>query len=100
MDPRPSLTVESIAYFVVTEALTNVAKRAEAAHVEVSALRNGDVLRIEVRDDGLGGADPSKGTGLRGLTDRVAGVDGWLTVESPPGGGTTLIAEVPCGSGD
>ncbi len=97
---RPSLTIESIAYFVVTEALTNVAKHAEAAHVEVSVVRRGDVLRVEVRDDGQGGADPSKGTGLRGLSDRVAGVDGRLTVESPPGGGTTLIAEVPCGSGD
>ena len=97
---RPSLTIESIAYFVVTEALTNVAKHAEAAHVAVSVLRRGDVLRVEVRDDGQGGADPAKGTGLRGLSDRVAGVDGWLTVESPPGGGTTLIAEVPCGSGD
>ncbi|WP_327637904.1 sensor domain-containing protein [Kribbella sp. NBC_00482] len=94
---RPSLTIESIAYFVVTEALANVAKHAEAAHVEVTVRRAGDVLRVEVRDDGQGGADPSKGTGLRGLTDRVAGVDGWLTVESPPGGGTTLIAEVPCG---
>ncbi len=93
---RPSLTIESIAYFVVTEALTNVAKHAEAAHVEVTVVRRGDVLRVEVRDDGQGGADPSKGTGLRGLTDRVAGVDGWLTVESPPGGGTTLTAEVPC----
>lgn len=95
--PRPSLTIESIAYFVVTEALANVGKHAEAAHVEVSVTRVGDVLRIEVRDDGKGGADPSKGTGLRGLSDRVAGVDGWLTVDSPPGGGTTLTAEVPCG---
>ncbi|WP_410785792.1 sensor domain-containing protein [Kribbella sp. C-35] len=94
---RPSLTIESIAYFVVTEALANVAKHAEAAHAEVTVRRVGDVLRIEVRDDGRGGADPSKGTGLRGLTDRVAGVDGWLTVDSPPGGGTTLTAEVPCG---
>jgi signal transduction histidine kinase len=94
---RPSLTIESIAYFVVTEALANVAKHAGAAHAEVSVSRIGDVLRVEVWDDGQGGADPSKGTGLRGLTDRVAGVDGRLTVHSPPGGGTTLIAEVPCG---
>jgi signal transduction histidine kinase len=94
---RPSLTIESIAYFVVTEALANVAKHAEAAHVGVSVVRTGDVLRVEVRDNGRGGADPSRGTGLRGLTDRVAGVDGRLTVDSPPGGGTTLIAEVPCG---
>jgi signal transduction histidine kinase len=95
--PRPSLTLESIAYFVVTEALTNVAKHAEAAQAEVQVTRVGDVLRVEVRDDGRGGADPIGGSGLRGLADRVAGVDGRLTVDSPPGGGTTLIAEVPCG---
>jgi len=97
VQPRPSLTIESIAYFVVTEALANVAKHAEAAQAEVRVTRVGDVLRVEVRDDGQGGADPAGGSGLRGLTDRVAGVDGRLTVDSPPGGGTTLIAEVPCG---
>ncbi|MFC6158994.1 sensor histidine kinase [Kribbella jiaozuonensis] len=97
VQPRPSLTIESIAYFVVTEALANVAKHAEAAQAEVQVTRVGDVLRVEVRDDGQGGADPAGGSGLRGLTDRVAGVDGRLTVDSPPGGGTTLIAEVPCG---
>jgi signal transduction histidine kinase len=95
--PRPTLTVESIAYFVVTEALTNVAKHADAALAEVRVIREGDVLRVEVRDDGRGGADPAGGSGLRGLVDRVAGVDGRLTVDGPPGGGTTLIAEVPCG---
>ncbi|MFF0340142.1 sensor histidine kinase [Kribbella sp. NPDC004875] len=95
--PRPSLTIESIAYFVVTEALANVAKHAVAAQAEVRVTRARNVLRIEVRDDGQGGADPARGSGLRGLTDRVAGVDGRLTVDSPPGGGTTLIAEVPCG---
>jgi signal transduction histidine kinase len=97
VQPRPSLTIESIAYFVVTEALANVAKHAEAAQAEVRVTRVGGVLRVEVRDDGQGGADPAGGSGLRGLTDRVAGVDGRLTVDSPPGGGTTLIAEVPCG---
>jgi signal transduction histidine kinase len=97
VQPRPSLTIESIAYFVVTEALANLAKHAVAAQAEVRVTRVGDVLRVEVRDDGQGGADPARGSGLRGLTDRVAGVDGRLTVDSPPGGGTTLIAEVPCG---
>ncbi|HEY3560489.1 MAG TPA: sensor domain-containing protein [Kribbella sp.] len=97
VQPRPSLTIESIAYFVVTEALTNVAKHAEAATADVRVQRDGDVLRIEVRDDGKGGADAAAGSGLRGLTDRVGGVDGRLTVDSPAGGGTTLIAEVPCG---
>ncbi|MFI5690489.1 sensor histidine kinase [Kribbella sp. NPDC051586] len=95
--PRPSLTIESIAYFVVTEALANVAKHADAAQAEVHVARVGDVLRVEVSDDGQGGADPAKGSGLRGLADRVAGVDGRLTVDSPLAGGTTLIAEVPCG---
>jgi signal transduction histidine kinase len=94
--PRPSLTIESIAYFVVTEALTNVAKHAGAAKADVRVLRIGDVLRIEVGDDGQGGADPLLGSGLRGLSDRVAGVDGWLKVVSPPGGPTMLSAEVPC----
>ncbi|MEV6270078.1 sensor histidine kinase [Kribbella sp. NPDC051936] len=97
VDPRPPLTIESIAYFVVTEALANVAKHAEAAHVEVRVTRDGDVLRVDVRDDGRGGADPARGSGLRGLSDRAAGVDGRLTVQSPPGGGTVLIAELPCG---
>jgi signal transduction histidine kinase len=97
VQPRPSLTIESIAYFVVTEALANVAKHADAAQAEVRVERVGDVLRVEVRDNGQGGADPVGGSGLRGLTDRVAGVDGRLTVDSPAGGGTTLIAEVPCG---
>ena len=96
VQPRPSLTIESIAYFVVTEALANVAKHAAAAQVEVVVTRIGNVLRIEVRDDGQGGADPAGGSGLRGLSDRVAGVDGRLTVDSPPGGGTVLVAEVPC----
>ncbi|MGZ0150896.1 sensor histidine kinase [Kribbella sp. WER1] len=95
--PRPQLTIESIAYFVVTEALANVAKHADAAEADVQVVRNDDVLRVEVRDNGRGGADPAGGSGLRGLADRVAGVDGRLTVDSPPGGGTTLIAEVPCG---
>jgi signal transduction histidine kinase len=96
VEPRPSLTIESIAYFVVTEALTNVAKHAGAANAEVRVTRVGEVLRIEVEDDGQGGANPALGSGLQGLSDRVAGVDGWLKVTSPPGGPTVLIAEVPC----
>ena len=97
MDPRPSLTTESIAYFVVTEALTNVAKHAQAAHAWVSVERRGNHLVIEVRDDGMGGADVRLGSGLRGLGQRVGGVDGLLTLVSPRGRGTVLIAEVPCG---
>jgi signal transduction histidine kinase len=98
VSPRPSLTIESIAYFVVTEALTNVAKHAQAARAEVSIHRVGNVLRIVVTDDGKGGADADFGSGLRGLADRVSGVDGKLTVVSPLGGPTTLTVEVPCAS--
>jgi signal transduction histidine kinase len=94
---RPPATVEAIAYFVVAEALTNVAKHARAAHTEVVIGRHGDVLRVTVRDDGRGGAD-RRGQGLSGLADRVAGVDGRLSVFSPPGGPTVIEVELPCGS--
>jgi signal transduction histidine kinase len=89
--------VESAAYFVVSEALTNVARYAGAARVEVRAEMRDGSLALEVSDDGCGGADPAGGSGLRGLTDRLAALDGTLTVDSPPGGGTALRAEVPCG---
>jgi signal transduction histidine kinase len=88
--------VEAAAYYLVAEALTNVAKyaHADAASVSVAAV-NGHVV-VEVRDDGIGGADPSRGTGLRGLADRVAALGGRLDVESPAGAGTVLRAEIPC----
>jgi signal transduction histidine kinase len=95
--PRPSASVEAIAYFVVAEALTNVAKHAQATRAVVSVERHGDVLAIVIRDDGIGGADPS-GQGLSGLADRVAGVDGRLSVDSPAGAGTVIEVELPCGS--
>ena len=69
-----------------------------AQHVEVEAAEVGDRLRVEVRDDGRGGADAAAGSGLRGLADRLAALDGGLEVISPPGGGTVLRAEIPCGS--
>ena len=88
--------VESAAYFVVAEALTNVAKYAQANHASVNVRRaNGQVL-VEVSDDGVGGADPATGTGLRGLFDRLSAVGGRLEVESPPGQGTTVRAAIPC----
>jgi signal transduction histidine kinase len=90
--------VESAAYFVVAEALTNAAKHARAAEIGVRITRHRDLLIVEVIDDGVGGADPARGTGLRGLADRVAAVDGRLTVTSPPGGPTVIRAELPCGS--
>jgi signal transduction histidine kinase len=94
---RPSASAEAIAYFVVAEALTNVAKHARATRAEVEVSRHGDVLRILIRDDGDGGADPY-GQGLAGLADRLAGVDGRLSVRSPAGGPTVIEAELPCGS--
>jgi signal transduction histidine kinase len=90
--------VESAAYFVVAEALTNAAKHAGAAEIAVRISRHRDLLIVEVIDDGAGGADPARGSGLRGLADRVAAVDGQLTVTSPPGGPTVVRAELPCGS--
>jgi len=95
---RPPAPVESAAYFVVAEALTNVARHAEATRASVSIARAGDRLVIEVRDDGHGGADASLGTGLQGLRDRVAGLGGTMLVISPPGGPTTVSVELPCGS--
>jgi signal transduction histidine kinase len=97
---RPSPTVEAIAYFCVSEALTNVAKhsRAASAQVRVSALEGGSApggLTIEIRDDGIGGADPALGTGLNGLVDRVRAIDGSLAVESPSGGPTVLTITLP-----
>lgn len=90
--------VESTAYFVVSEALTNVARHAHATRAQVAVARAGDRLVIEVHDDGVGGADASRGTGLQGLRERVTGLGGTLHVLSPPGGPTTLSVEVPCGS--
>jgi signal transduction histidine kinase len=89
--------VESIAYFVVAEALTNAAKHAGAGEITVRIARRGDLLVVEVADDGVGGADPARGSGLRGLADRVAAIDGRLTVTSPQGGPTVVRAELPCG---
>jgi len=95
--PRPPASVEAIAYFVVAEALTNVAKHARATRAVVSVDRSGDTLSVVIRDDGIGGADP-RGLGLSGLADRVSGVDGRLTVDSPAGAGTVIEVELPCGS--
>ena len=87
--------VESAAYFVVAEALVNVAKYAGATQASVRVARSGDRLTVDVADDGVGGADAERGSGLRGLADRVAALDGTLTVDSPVGGGTRLRAELP-----
>jgi signal transduction histidine kinase len=94
---RPPASVEAIAYFVVAEALTNVAKHAHASRAEVTVSRSGDQLALVIYDDGVGGADPA-GQGLSGLAARVAGVDGRLWVTSPAGGPTSVEVVLPCGS--
>ena len=87
--------LESAAYFVVCEALTNVAKYASASEAEVSLRRENGRVVIDVRDDGIGGADAAAGSGLSGIADRVAALDGLLVVESPAGAGTLVHAELP-----
>jgi len=87
--------IEATAYFVVAEALTNVAKHASAGHAKVVARIEKGVLRVEVRDDGVGGTRVDGGSGLLGLQDRAAAVDGELVVDSPPGGGTAISAILP-----
>jgi signal transduction histidine kinase len=87
--------VEAATYYVVAEALTNVVRYAEASQATVSIERRNGHAIVEIADDGVGGADPSRGTGLQGLADRVAALDGHLQVDSPPGAGTTVRVEFP-----
>lgn len=98
IDRRPSDTVESAAYFVVSEALANVAHHAGATEAHVALVTSGDRLIVEIRDNGRGGADPANGSGLNGLRDRVASLSGTMDLLSPPGGPTTVLVELPCGS--
>ena len=95
---RPKATVEAVAYFVVAEALTNIAKHSRASHATVVAEQHGfpGTLTVMITDDGVGGADPD-GAGLTGLASRVSGVDGHLSVESPSGGPTIIAVELPNG---
>ena len=88
--------VELATYFVVSEALTNVAKYADASRASVSVERYNGRVVVAVADDGVGGADPARGSGLRGLADRIAVLEGRLEVESEPGSGTTVKASIPC----
>jgi PAS domain S-box-containing protein len=94
-DDRLPAPVEAAAYFVVAEALTNVAKYAGATSAHVRVRADDGVVTVEVADDGVGGADPASGSGLRGLADRVAALDGSLRIESPPGQGTRVVATLP-----
>jgi len=90
--------IEATAYFVASEALANAVKHANAAAIDIRAQVAGDLLRLTIRDDGVGGADPIRGSGLRGLSDRIAAQGGHLHIDSQPGAGTTITAELPCGS--
>lgn len=90
--------VESTAYFIVAEALTNITRHSGATEARVTARQAGDRLVLEISDNGHGGANPALGTGLAGLADRVAAFDGTLTIDSPEGGPTRIHAELPCGS--
>ena len=96
-DPGPRLPqgVEFAAYFVASEALANVAKYARATAATVRVTRTADTVAVEIADDGVGGADPGSGTGLRGLGDRIEALHGTVRVSSPPRGGTVVTAEIP-----
>jgi signal transduction histidine kinase len=88
--------VESAAYFAVSELLANVSKHAGAGQVWLDLRHEGGMLRVDVADDGSGGADPARGTGLAGIERRLAAFDGVLAVSSPPGGPTVVTMEIPC----
>jgi signal transduction histidine kinase len=93
---RPPAPVESAAYFIVTEALMNAIKHSGATSVHIDIVRTGDTLSISVSDNGAGGADPTKGTGLQGLRDRVTALGGWMQLISPAGGPTSVMVELSC----
>jgi signal transduction histidine kinase len=95
-DQRLSAPAEAAAYFLVSETLANVAKYAQATHVRINLTHVDGRVLVDIDDDGVGGADPARGSGLRGLADRVHALDGRLALESPPGNGTHLHAEIPC----
>jgi signal transduction histidine kinase len=100
IDPRPPAAVESTAYFIVGECLTNIAKHAGATEAKINAWREerptGDLVIVEITDDGQGGASMRPGGGLSGLADRAATIDGVMTVVSPVGGPTVIRADLPC----
>ena len=95
-DDRLPPAVETAAYFLIAECLANVAKYARASHAWVRVERRNGRAVVEVGDDGVGGADPGRGSGLSGLADRIGALDGVLAFESPPGVGTRIVAEIPC----
>jgi len=98
LEDRLPAQVEATAYFVACEALANVAKHARASKAAVFVSRRNGLLAVEVADDGVGGARPVNGSGLSGLADRVEALGGRLRIESPAGGGTRIVSEIPCES--
>jgi signal transduction histidine kinase len=94
-DVQLSDAAQNAAYFVVAEALANMEKHSQARSASIEVRRVGALAVINITDDGIGGASPAKGHGLSGLVDRLAGVDGTLTVSSPSGGPTVLTATIP-----
>lgn len=96
VEPRPPAAVETTAYFIVGESLTNIAKHADATQVQVKVNRGEDKVVVEITDDGKGGAELRPGGGLAGLADRAATIDGVITVFSPLGGPTVIRADLPC----
>jgi signal transduction histidine kinase len=97
-EERLPADVEVTAYFLACEALANVVKHARASRATIGARRVDGVLLVEVEDDGVGGAQPADGSGLRGLADRVEALGGRLRIDSPAGGGTRIVGEIPCAS--
>jgi signal transduction histidine kinase len=95
LDERLPAPVEVATYYIASEALTNVAKHAHANVVQLIAARDNGVVTLEVRDDGVGGVDAGRGSGILGLTDRVEALGGTISIASPPGGGTTLSVRLP-----
>jgi signal transduction histidine kinase len=94
-DARFPAPIEVAAYYVASEALANATKHAQAAHIDISLAARNDTLLLEIRDDGVGGADATRGSGLVGLTDRVEALGGSIRVESRPGEGTHVTAVLP-----
>jgi signal transduction histidine kinase len=98
LDSRLDPGIEVAAYYVASEALANAAKHAEASSVELHVARRDGQLDLSIRDDGVGGADPSRGSGLIGLADRVEALGGTIAIVSPAGAGTSLQVRLPVGS--
>jgi signal transduction histidine kinase len=94
-DQRLPERLEVAVYYVTSEALTNAAKHARASVVHLELDADGIAVRVSIRDDGIGGADPNRGSGLVGLRDRIEALGGTINVASPPGGGTALLVRIP-----